>query len=415
MTQPVKNTKPVGSILFMADCHIRKRTWSNFAKVSDDAYFALTKIQQQIPTLPSTLLIGGDWFDTDRPSTTDILKSAEFFANFSRVLYIPGNHDRHCGEIFSALQETSKHLTESTEFIDVSKQRFVDPHKGAWVIAGLPYIHDQEQFIAAVTELVLDVKNEYPNSRLYLVLHANFKHLLGFEGAYHISNEQIKDIAGNYPVSVLVGHVHTRDLSFYGLRIPEQNDAAWVHSPGSLYPSDFRQAVNPEAIPSVTVLKMGIGDLIDYPVPVRAYRELTFTDYDSLETELKNIAKFTTEEQYPLPAMVRLHVPADMLNSSISVPAELADKIILQITTAGVNEQELEVNAAEGYSMIEATKEALAAYGEDAEQLSEYAEALLTSEDVLGTIDEWLEFWGVMRTYVTKGIKNVKTDQTLSK
>jgi hypothetical protein len=163
------------------------------------------------------------------------------------------------------------------------------------------------------------------------------------------------------------------------------------------------------------VLKMGIGDLISYSVPVRAYRELDFTDYASLETELENIAKFTTEEQYPLPAMVRLHVPADMLNSSITVPAELADKIILQITTANTDEPEAEVTITEGYSMVEAVKEALAAYGEDAEQLSEYAEALLTSDDALGTIEEWLEFWGVMRTYVTKGIKNVKTDQTLSK
>lgn len=411
MTTPEKMANIPDSVLILADCHIRKRTWSNFAKISDDAYVALSTIIQEINPLPETLLIAGDWFDTDRPSTTDILKSAEFFANFRTVLYIAGNHDRRCGEVFTALQETSKNLTGSTAFIDISQTPYISTVRGHTIVfAGLPYIHDQEQFIAAYTEKVLAIKNDYPDAELTLVIHASYKHLLGFEGAYHIDLEQTKNIASDYPVTVIVGHVHVRDTRKYA-----DNDRAYVHSPGSLYPSTFAQALDRNSVPTASVYHLADGDITDEEIPVRAYADLNFVDYADLETKLYEIVNHARQMEYKLPSLVRLHVTADMMNSAISVPADIADDIVLHITTATTDEPEAEVTITEGYSMVEAVKEALAAYGEDAEQLSEYAEALLTSDDALGTIEEWLEFWGVMRTYVTKGVKNVKTDQTLSK
>lgn len=405
MNIPENQPDSAEDILILADCHIRKRTWSNFAKISDDAYHALTTILQTVDPLPEVLLIAGDWFDTDRPSTTDILKSAEFFSHFRTVLYIAGNHDRHCGEIFEALQETSKKVKGTTTFVDISKHNYVFTVRGCTTIfAGLPYIHDSKQFIEEYTQKVLAAKNNYPDANLTMVVHTNFEHLLGFEGAFHINLDQVKDIAADYPVTVIAGHVHTRDTSKYS-----DGSRTYVHSPGSLYPSTFADAVK-EDKPAVSVYSCDDGDLASFAVPVRSYADITFSTYEELDKALHDIAANADKQGYPLPSLVRLHITADMMNSSITVPADIADKVVLQITTSTTEAQDVIINMAEGYSMAEAAREVLSAYGEDAEQLSEYAEALLESADPLDTLEEWLDFWGVMRTHATKGKKNVKAD-----
>ena len=77
--------------LFMADAHIKARTWTNSTLLQGDAYAALDKLSAS--PLSDTLVIGGDWYDTVRPSAEDVQHSNDFISGFKQVYYVRGNHD----------------------------------------------------------------------------------------------------------------------------------------------------------------------------------------------------------------------------------------------------------------------------------------------------------------------------------
>lgn len=75
MTSTSNNTA-----LFMADAHIKSRTWTNNMQLYADAYTALLKVARHIRAMenpPKTLLIAGDWFDSNKPTSTDLMKSID--------------------------------------------------------------------------------------------------------------------------------------------------------------------------------------------------------------------------------------------------------------------------------------------------------------------------------------------------
>ena len=104
----------------MADAHIKCRTWTNYMGLQGDAYAALDLVNEKLEGI-DTLVIGGDWFDSNHPSSTDINQSFQFLRHFKSVFFIRGNHDNVQPSYLSALSEQGGQTTV-TELQPCSKQ-----------------------------------------------------------------------------------------------------------------------------------------------------------------------------------------------------------------------------------------------------------------------------------------------------
>ena len=112
IAQQQKETIMPETFLFMADAHIKSRTWTNYMGLQGDSYAALDKISQKLTKQEqniNTLVIGGDWFDSNHPSSTDINQSFQFLRQFRSVFFIRGNHDSVQPSYLSALPEQGGH------------------------------------------------------------------------------------------------------------------------------------------------------------------------------------------------------------------------------------------------------------------------------------------------------------------
>ena len=362
----------MGEFLFMADAHIRSRTWTNSMQLNGDAYAALTKVAGQLPGSVDSLIIGGDWFDSNRPSSEDLVRTLEFLRGFSSVSYVRGNHDSCVPSFLEALSAWDgggvRELTADAGTTGTCQCRGV-----SWLPSadGL-----REQILRA-----RDMMN--PFRPLYLVLHASFKHLLGFDGAYQLDAEWIKDTFKDRCVRVLVGDIHTRNT----LELP---NGGWIHSPGSLYPRSWDKVQEPCC---VSLVDSDTGEIRDVPCDVRRYVQLEYAGQPELIKELQRISE--EHEDGMLDTFVRVVVPdgAPPLPRTSVPHVQLQSVLDVHEDAVQVGDDDPSWSATRDATLLQAL---LDECGDD-KDLADMASALVASDDPLKEIEQWLNYWKVER------------------
>ena len=371
-------------VLFMADSHIRSRTWTNFMQLQGDAYCALHKVSEQLQKFtspPEVLIIGGDWFDGNRPSSVDVMETFRFLSQFKLVLFVNGNHDKIEPSFLEVLQGLDLPFTQILN-LQNSDTRVLhcapDFH-----IAGLNWTENASQLKSDLRTIADEFRQSGVDKPLHLVLHTSFQHLLGYDGSYKLSIKDIEEIFNGIQVRVLVGDIHTRDLT----HISDMNDS-YIHSPGSLYPRSFDKMMDEYA---VSLIDTGTGEIKDIDCNVRAYYRYDYKSREELD-QMVDIAK-EDSKSLPLPPFIRVVMPKD---SDVKILQTDYDGVVLQVVSseAADHEEQYIRNTQDQYTL----EQAVAEEADEDEDIRDMAVALVTADDPMAEIESWLKFWNVTRS-----------------
>lgn len=368
--------------LFMADAHIKARTWTNSMQLVGDAYKALDRLQHsEAISDVKILVIGGDWFDSNRPSSVDLAKTREFMLQFNIVYFIPGNHDSVTPsflEVFDQLVTDDDMCVVHRLSEDIISMYGVDH----CYIAGIPWMHSAEELKAKIKQITANFKENYSKDDvLYLVLHTSFKHLLAFDGAYKLTKEFIADACADSNIRVLVGDIHTRDTTVYN-----EQTGAYIHSPGSLYPLSFDKAEDQNTVSKINCIS---GHIEDIPVDVRTYITWDYTNRTDLNTLVAGMVQDNPE------GFLKPFIRTVVTDAEVQITDGEYPEVVIQVVSA----QSAEVShkpesRKETYTISQAIEEELA---EDDPDINDLAQALYASDDPLAEIENWLKFWNVER------------------
>ena len=377
--------------VFMADAHIKSRTWTNSMQLTGDAYTALNMLVDKLREYSidaatkkrqpvTTLVIGGDWFDSNRPSSTDILRTNYFLDQFKWVYYIAGNHDNVTPSYLSVFDcnrtVAIRQLTETP--IKLGDQ------DGAW-IAGVSWMSSAEKLQETIQRICDMWRTEHTASDvLYLVLHTSFQHLLSFDGAYKLTQEFINEVTRGMKIRVLVGDIHVRNTGRF--TEDENPNDRYIHSPGSLYPLSIDQISQPHAVSLIDALS---GEITDVPVKVRSYSILKYSTDEALRALYDRIVSATVND--PLQPFIRVVVPAD---ADVHINTSQFPGAVMQVVRESSDDPDARVVSTSGCTLVQA---AVAEAG-DNELLGQLVEALLSADDPLQELNDWLEFWNVKQT-----------------
>lgn len=356
--------------MLMADAHIRSRTWTNFSRVSGDAWAALRKLSAGMATGYGTnrrkiLVIAGDWFDSNRPSSRDALESSEFLKNFDRVLYVRGNHDT----AVPGWAEATGAVTHVTELTDDP----VELPDGSFVF-GLSWSLGREAMLDGLKRISAKMTACRSESTCYIVVHAAFRHLLGFDGKWQL---ELADIDRLFPlftkrVVVLAGDIHVRDTS----RTP---GGAVVHSPGPLFPQNWEQTQRRCFVSLVNGMEIS-----DIPADVREYAQVEASSTEELDRALATVAR----RPDMLPPLVRVSIPA---GCDWNPPER--DGFVLQAVCAEEAAAHAAAPAATpGLGLADAVEAELSD-----QDLKDMSGALMASDDPLAELEGWFASWNLPR------------------
>jgi hypothetical protein len=351
--------------MFMADAHIKTRTWINSPQIQGDAYAALSKVAA-IENLPRTLVIGGDWFDSMRPSSEDMFRTSLFAKCFDRVLYIRGNHDKSVPNWLASLPNAEQLTTTPVPIGDAH-------------IAGLDWVPDEEELQLQLSAACSEAMELPTCTILYIVMHQPSRHLLGFDGAWKVDfakvAEDFEQIAKSMHIVFLIGDIHVQDTRKFG--------DITVHSPGCLYPLTEDTVNDPHGVSIVENL-----DIAHHTIKVRNYIEAHYTNDTELEALIKEAEAASTIEKL-LPTRISVVIPE-------GVRVSTSKAVVLQAVTA-----ESDPSTTQGASEKPSTectmRDALIQACGDDKKLSSLALALYDSEDQAASIESWLKFWKVER------------------
>lgn len=369
--------------LFMADAHIKARTWTNNMQLVGDAYKALDRLQHSDELSGvKMLVIGGDWFDSNRPTSIDLARTREFMLKFDIIYFIPGNHDSVTPsflEVFDNLATDNGpcvvyRLSEDT----ISMLHGADH----CYIAGIPWTHSAEDLKTKIKSIATTFKETYgQDDILYLVLHTSFKHLLAFDGAYKLTKEFISEVCGDSNIRVLVGDIHTRDTTVYN-----EKTGAYIHSPGSLYPLSFDKA---EESNMVSKINLKTGAITDIPVDVRTYTSWNYTNRADLATLVAGVVQDNPA------GFMKPFIRTIVSDAEVQITdGEYPDVVIQVVNSQTADIQQRQEVRQETYTISQAIEEELA---DDDPDINDLAQALFASDDPLAEIESWLNFWKVER------------------
>lgn len=366
--------------LFMADAHIKGRTWTNSMKLAGDSHSALNKVEDYLLKMdesvrPERLVIGGDWFDSNRPSSIDLLVTSHFLECFREVWYIRGNHDSADPSFLASLSRKGLPVCQLDN-------RFVEfPGTGA-LMTGVSWRASAD----ALKERLKQVA-EAPEAEgcavLYLVLHTAFRHLLGFDGSWQLDSGFLDECGFKCPVKALVGDIHKRDL----LELPNKSS---VYSPGSLYPlssADFSRSF------SVPVFSAADGGFTELCTDVRMYRRVRYGDRRQLSAELEKIRKESADAGMYEPAFVSVELPEDVDTSGLQDALKDVPGVVAQVEAdiPGVAQPVVGESAETCITAEQAVRDELSADRE----VADMAAGLLNADDPAAEIRSWLDYWKV--------------------
>lgn len=382
--------------LFTADCHIKTRTWTNSALLREDSYCAFAKlissVQNCLPNDPNyveTIVIGGDLFDSNRPTSQDLLEVNQSLVGMEAIYYIRGNHD----SVDPSYLETGIVTDNLREFgpifpLDCHKDIDMIHLSDHAVLMGIPWVPSDSQLIETLKKCIefWRTKRSKEQDTLYLVMHCAFKHLLGFDGAYHLDIDMVKDLCGNDKINFLVGHIHTRNTTVYNAA------GAYIHSPGSIYPlstdkmseSCYGSVIDPDT-----------GEITAINCDVRNYINVNLAEVPDGDL-FKWLASQKLERCTEcLPTFVNVRVPPEYKGE---IPDDLrSPDYVFRIDRRLADIHRVARVAGPTYSINDAIREELQ-NDANRDMVIEMAEELLASDDPVGTLEEWLTFWKIRRS-----------------
>lgn len=359
-----------GVFLFMADAHVTRRTWVNSTVLSGDAYRCLERLPDK--GLPRTLVIGGDWFDTNRPSSDDVVNTMKFLDRFEQVYYIRGNHD---SVVPSYLEADSDRLHHSTACLE-------QPGNPTWGCAmpngdtlyGMSHTDDTRDLKDRLSKLA-DHLRASKRKRGIIVLHAAFRHLIPLDGVWQLDGDELSEMFAGVQVTLLVGHIHIRDTRMFGTNV-------LFHSPGSLYPRSSDAMMNEHFVTEVGC----DGQLVrKMNTDCRRYFEVPWTSQKDLDDTARAAVEDNPDGWLKPYMLVKLPPKSD------AHPA-FPDGVTMQVTFRRDGEKD------KGTVMFPAKAttidDAVSAECDD-EDMRQLALALLRSDDPVKEIDGWLDEWKV--------------------
>ena len=386
--------------LFLADFHVKARTWTNNTQVRGDAYAAMQQIgdfaeENQL----DTLVIGGDFFDSNRPTPDDLVQTVDFLSRFKQVYYIRGNHDS-CDP--SYLESVSR-ILGAKNFVTQLNGQFVHLGNDSY-LTGISWMPSKEEYRLAVQQTLDYFKKNYPEKTLYLVLHTSFKHLLTFEGAYTFDTSEVAKWCKDMDVVLLVGDVHVRDTRRVAV-FPPPADTQGVlpnlgeltfHSPGAVYPLQFNETDFAKAITIVNTAEDDYNRrLRPQPVEVRKYASFHYTGTgDSLKDFLENFNN-GYHVDYPdyLPAYIRVVLDTGVEPPHI-IPSDYPNLVIQIQLEADEFDPGHAIDSSDGsYTLEQAINDEF-----PDPDVAEIANQLVKSPDPAGDLQKYLELWQVERT-----------------
>lgn len=372
--------------LFTADVHMKRRTWTNSTLLQGDATAAFGKVCRLSGFMAEGgLIIGGDLFDSNRPTSQDLIDTIDIIkGNFNHCYYISGNHDSVQPAYLEAFRECDDNPLLEIMDLDSESAKFYTADT-RYLLCGIRWLSSSSELYNRLKTLIDNWKTcRTEQDKLYIVLHNTFQHLLAFEGAYELTLDMIKDLCGEEKIYFLVGHIHTRDTTVYN------SAGAYIHSPGSLYPLSADKMGEPCF---ASMIDLNNSQIQDIPATVRRYETINITDLpeDNI-IEALNTAGLEPEHLDCLPTFIRLIVP-DGYDRPILLPE--TDSYVFKIerqlaqTTAPAARQS-------SYSIQQAIKDELAD-SENRDMAMDMAEEILASDDPMTTIEKWFEFWNVKK------------------
>lgn len=386
-------------LLFLADFHVKSRTWTNNTQIRGDAYKAMQVIGDYAEENEiEDLLIGGDFFDSNRPTAEDLVYTVDFLSRFKRVYYIRGNHDSCDPSYLEAVSRILGH-NKFVHELDIPLVFLCDK----CYLAGISWMPSKDDYKAAVKNVIEYFKEQHPGERLFLMIHTSFQHLLSFEGAYTFDTAEVAQWCKDMDVVLLVGDVHVRDTRRVGVFPPPGEckgpldclGTLTFHSPGSVYPLQF---CDTDTIKCVTVIDPDAHSL-EYmiqavPVSVRDYECWKYTDQDSLNDFLDRQVEERKKHPEKLPTYIKIIVDEGATPPHINT-ADYPDLVIqVQINMEGPDTVELTKDHPDGtYTLEQAISEEFAD-----KDIAEIASKLVSSPDPADELRRYLEFWGVERT-----------------
>ena len=372
--------------LFTADCHMKRRTWTNSTLLSGDATAAFRKMCANSILRDKnvdTIVIGGDLFDNNRPTSQDLLDVHQELDSFNRVFYLRGNHDSVYPPYVASFQSTDVRDDGFKYYImDNTEEPSMDGMSGNSCIVGIPWVHSDSLLVESLKASIAHWRQyrTSPDEILYVVLHCSFKHLLGFDGAYQLDVDMIKELCGEDRINFLVGHIHTRDTLVYN------KAGAYIHSPGSLYPLTTDKMSTPCF---ASLINGDTGEIIAIPVDVRKYVTVELSGVSGVNIiGHLNASGYQPPDGY-LPTFVRLQIPEDYDQMPILESSDYVFKIDRHVTRQVTTQH---VNAS--YTINDAVREELQNEA-NREMVIDMAEELLESDDPVQTLTDWLQFWKV--------------------
>ena len=375
------------TFLFTADVHMKRRTWTNSTLLQGDATAAFSKVCRDCSVMAAGgIIIGGDLFDSNRPTSQDLIDTIDIIkGNFNHCYYISGNHDSVQPAYLEAFRDCSD--MPELELVDLDSQTHPQYYTGAYryTLAGVRWLASASELYQRIKEIVDNWKEwRTEEDKLYIVLHNTFQHLLGFDGAYDLTIDMIKDLCGEEKIYFLVGHIHTRDTTVYN------SAGAYIHSPGSLYPLSADKMGEPCF---GSMIDLNNSQIQDIPSNVRRYETININDIPADNIiEALDTAGLKPEHVWSLPTFIRLVVPENY-DQPILIPEtkDYVFKIDRQLahTEAAVARQS-------SYSIQQAIKDELADSA-NRDMAMDMAEEILASDDPMATIEKWFEFWQVKK------------------
>ena len=386
--------------LFLADFHVKARTWTNNTQVRGDAYVCMQQIGDFAEENDlDTLVIGGDFFDSNRPTPDDLVQTVDFLSRFKQVYYIRGNHDS-CDP--SYLESVSR-ILGAKNFVTQLNGQFVHLGNDSY-LTGISWMPSKEEYRLAVQQTLDYFRKNYPERTLYLVLHTSFKHLLTFEGAYTFDTSEVAKWCKDMDVVLLVGDVHVRDTRRVAV-FPPPADTKGVlpnlgeltfHSPGAVYPLQFNETDFAKAITIVNTAEDDYNRrLRPQPVEVRKYASFHYTGTgDSLKDFLENFNN-GYHVDYPdyLPAYIRVVLDTGVEPPHI-IPSDYPNLVIQIQLEADAFDPGHAIDSPDGsYTLEQAINDEF-----PDPDVAEIANQLVKSPDPAGDLQKYLELWQVERT-----------------
>ena len=250
----------------VADLHLCKHIWTDRKDIKGDSLQAFRDIAEDIiqrsKGTHASLIMAGDIFEKKTidgytlrryDETIKLLYNAGIY-----IYFIQGNHDKGEVALPDAAYNPNIHHLINLSIVELDGKN----------VLGLDWVPRNE---------LIERMNQFTQDIDILILHTAFKHLLGFEGAYSLS---IDDIPANFK-NVFVGDIHITNI----MSLP---NGGKIISPGAIHACDKSQD-KPKGYFDLTDLSNPEFIEIDYR---RIYHETIVDSQDLDDLQRKLIVDF---------------------------------------------------------------------------------------------------------------------------